>query len=190
MLTGRSLALLTAVLLASAAGCAAPLAPSTPAAPAARAEPPRLDVPFVRTHDRIVDLMLELGAVTGDDVLYDLGCGDGRIAITAAHRLGTRAVGIDIDPQRIVESRENARRAGVEGRVRFAVQDLFETDLREATVVMLYLLPEVNLRLRPKLLRELRPGARVVSHQYDMGDWKPDRVVELGGETVYLWTIR
>lgn len=187
MPTGRSLALLAVVLLASAAGCAAP---STPSTPAAQGEPARLDVPFVRTHDRVVDLMLELGAVTGDDVLYDLGCGDGRIAVTAAHRLGTRAVGVDIDPRRIAESRENARRAGVEGRVRFAVQDLFETDLREATVVMLYLLPEVNLKLRPKLLRELRPGARVVSHQYDMGDWEPDRVVEVGGETVYLWTIR
>lgn len=148
-----------------------------------------LVVPFVRTHERLVHQMLDLGAVTGNDVLYDLGCGDGRIVITAAAERGTRGVGVDIDPKRIAESRENARKAGVTARVRFFEQDLFETDVREATVVMLYLLPEVNLKLRPMLLRDLQPGTRLVSHEFDMREWRPDRTVEVGGSTMYLWVI-
>jgi ribosomal protein L11 methylase PrmA len=132
--------------------------------------------------------MLQLGAVKPGDVVYDLGCGDGRIVIEAA-KLGARGVGVDIDPQRIREARADARKEGVEDRVDFRVGDLFETDVRPATAVMLFLWPEVNLRLRPKLLRELRPGARVVSHWHDMGDWKPDKTIEVSGRKVHLWII-
>jgi ribosomal protein L11 methylase PrmA len=120
--------------------------------------------------------------------VYDLGCGDGRIVIAAA-KLGARAVGVDLDPERLREARANARAAGVGDRVELREGDLFETDLRSATVVMLYLWPEVNLRLRPKLLRELRPGARVVSHAHDMGDWKPARTAAVGDARVLLWII-
>src|SRR5262249_42606958 len=131
--------------------------------------------------------------VKPDDVLYDLGCGDGRIVITAAKRFGIRGVGIDLDPQRIAEAQENARQAGVAERVRFIEGDLFDADIKEATVMMLYLLPEVNLRLRPKLLSDLKPGARIVSHNYDMGDWKPEQTAKLTVEgvehVVYLWTV-
>jgi ribosomal protein L11 methylase PrmA len=128
-----------------------------------------------------------------NDVLYDLGSGDGRIPITAAKRFGTRGVGVDIDPDRVREARENATKAGVTDKVKFLQQDLFETDIKDATVVTLYLLPDVNLRLRPKLLAELKPGTRVVSHNYDMGDWKPLKtiVVKLpeGEHTVFFWVV-
>ncbi|MCC6554712.1 MAG: class I SAM-dependent methyltransferase [Polyangiaceae bacterium] len=174
---------LAAALLALGAGCVEPQAQPSGAAQH------RADVPFVRTHDRIVDLILDMGGVSASDVVYDLGCGDGRIVIAAAAKRGARGVGVDIEPKLIADSRENARRAGVQDRLRFAQQDLFKTDVREATVVTLYLLPEVNLKLRPKLLAELRPGTRVVSHMFDMGDWAPDRRAELGGSTVYLWVI-
>lgn len=141
----------------------------------------------------VVDEMLRLANVTDKDVVYDLGCGDRRIVITAAKQYGARGVGIDINPERIRESNANAQQAGVADRVRFTTQDLFETDLSEATVVMLYLLPEINLRLRPKLLRELRPGARIVSHSFSMGDWKPEKEVKVPNEgserTVYYWTV-
>ncbi len=133
--------------------------------------------------------MLKLAGVTARDVVYDLGCGDGRIVITAAKEFGARGVGIDIDPARIAESEENARRAGVTKRVRFRNEDLFEADIREATVVTLYLWPWVNLKLRPKLLRELRPGTRVVSHCHDMGDWAPEHQIEVNGHKIYLWRI-
>jgi ribosomal protein L11 methylase PrmA len=122
-------------------------------------------------------------------VVYDLGSGDGRLVITAAKKYGARGVGVEIDPQLVRLSRENARKAGVSERVRFVSQDLFKTDLGPATVVTLYLRPEVNLRLRPKLLRELRPGARVVSNTFDMGDWKPDVARAVGLETIYYWAI-
>jgi SAM-dependent methyltransferase len=134
------------------------------------------DVEFVATPEAAVREMLRLAKVTKDDVVYDLGCGDGRIVIMAAKEFGARGVGVDIDPYRITESNENALRAGVSNRVKFLEQDLFEADLREATVVTLFLLSELNLRLRPKLLRELKPGTRIVSHDFDMGDWKPDGV--------------
>lgn len=133
--------------------------------------------------------MLELAEVTPRDVVYDLGCGDGRIVIAAAKEFGARGVGIDIDPARIAESEKNARKAGVAGRVRFRNEDLFEADIREATVVTLYLWPWVNLKLRPKLLRELKPGTRVVSHCHDMGDWIPERRIEVNGHRIYLWRI-
>jgi Methyltransferase domain len=149
----------------------------------------RRDVPYVPTPEAVVQRMLELGQVGSDDVIYDLGSGDGRIVITAAQQYGARGVGIDIDPERIQEANANAQKAGVTDRVRFRQQDLLQADFSEATVVTLYLLPEVNLRLRPQLLRQLRPGTRIVSHAFDMGDWKPEQVVEVDGRTVYVWTV-
>ena len=152
------------------------------------------DVPFVPTPPEVVDEMLRLAGVKSGDVLYDLGCGDGRIVIAAAKRFGVRAVGIDIDPVRITESNDNAAAAGLAGKVRFVQQDLFEADFREATVVTMYLLTSVNLRLRPKLLAELRPGTRLVSHSFDMEDWKPDRTsvvtTAYGDERdVHFWIV-
>jgi ribosomal protein L11 methylase PrmA len=133
--------------------------------------------------------MLELAQVTGRDTVYDLGCGDGRIVITAAQKYGAHGVGIDINPARIEEARANARDAGVDDRTSFEAKDLFDANIRSATVVALYLLPDVNLRLRPRLLDELQPGTRIVSHGFDMGDWKPDKELVVEGEHVYLWTI-
>ncbi|HJS37262.1 MAG TPA: methyltransferase domain-containing protein [Burkholderiales bacterium] len=147
------------------------------------------DVIYVPTPQSVVEDMLRLADVKKGDVLYDLGCGDGRIPVTAARKYGVRAVGIDIDPERIREASQNAKKNGVAKLVRFRQQDLFQTDLREATVVTLYLLPDLNLKLRPRLLEQLRPGTRIVSHQFDMGDWKPDKTLETGGATVYLWTV-
>jgi ribosomal protein L11 methylase PrmA len=123
------------------------------------------------------------------DVLYDLGSGDGRIPVTAAKKFGIRAVGIDIDPQRIEEAKENARRNGVAKLVEFRNEDMFRARLGDATVVTLYLLPDLNLKLRPKLLAELKPGSRIVPHQFEMGTWKPGKRVELNGRTIYLWTV-
>jgi SAM-dependent methyltransferase len=150
------------------------------------------EVPYVPTHELIVAEMLKVAKVGKNDVLYDLGSGDGRIPITAAKRFGTRGVGIDIDPARITEARENAKKAGVTDKVKFMQQDLFETDIKEATVVTLYLLPEVNMRLRPKLLADLKPGTRIVSHNYDMGDWKPLQTITLKvpeEHTIYYWVV-
>ena len=149
----------------------------------------RLDVHYVPTPQVVVDAMLTMAAVTDKDVVYDLGCGDGRIPITAAQKYGARGVGIDLDPQRITEANENAKAANVTGKVTFLNQDLFTSDFREATVVTLYLLPALNERLMPKLQAELKPGTRIVSHQFDMGTWKPERRVELNGRTIYLWTV-
>lgn len=163
------------------------------AALVAVAAPPVLavdkDVPFVPTPEPVVETMLKLANVGAKDLLYDLGSGDGRIVITAAKERGARGVGVDIDPERIAESRANAKRAGVEKQVQFIEGDLFKVDLRPATAVTLYLLPAVNMKLRPKLLDELRPGTPVVSHQFDMGDWKPEQTVTVGTATVYLWHI-
>jgi len=159
----------------------------------AAAQERKPDVHYVPTPEEVVEEMLRLANVGKDDVVYDLGCGDGRIVITAAKKYGARGVGVDIDPQRIKESNENARQAGVTDRVKFLQQDLFEIDFREATVVTLYLLQRLNLRLRPKLLRELKPGTRIVSHAFDMGDWKPDKVVTVPGgddeRTIYYWVV-
>ena len=155
--------------------------------------PGEVRAPYIGTPPEIVELMLKVAKVTKDDVVYDLGCGDGRIVIAAARKYGARGVCIDIDPQRIREARENARKAGVEDRLEFVQQDLFDSDLKGATVVTLFLMKSLNMRLRPKLLRELRPGTRVVSHAFDMGDWKPSKEVEVsGGRTwgkVYYWVI-
>jgi trans-aconitate methyltransferase len=147
------------------------------------------DVIFVPTPQDVVDEMLKIAKVRKGDVLYDLGSGDGRIAVTAAKRYGIRAVGIDIDPERIREATENARKAGVANLVQFRREDLFKADFREATVVTLYLLPDLNVKLRPRLWQELKPGTRIVSHQFDMADWKPEKQLELNGRTIYFWTI-
>jgi len=147
------------------------------------------DVIFVPTPNETVDGMLKLAGVTAKDTVYDLGCGDGRIVITAAQKYGARGVGIDIDPQRIAEATENVTRAKVAERVRIVRGDLFEADISEATVVTLYLLTDLNLKLRPKLLRDLKPGTRVVSHAFRMGDWKPEREVEVGGSNIMLWRV-
>ncbi len=147
------------------------------------------DVIFVPTPNDVVDRMLELARVTPKDVVYDLGCGDGRIVITAAQKYGVRAVGIDIDPKRIAEANENAKAARVTDKVRFVEGDLFEADIGEATVVTLYLLTRLNEKLKPKLMRDLKPGTRVVSHAFDMGDWKPEQTAQVPASTVYLWRI-
>jgi len=147
------------------------------------------EVPYVPTPQEVVDAMLDLAAVTEDDILYDLGCGDGRIVVSAARDRGARGVGIDRDPERITEANENAKEARVTGRVKFIEQDLFEADIHEATVVTMYLLSTVNLKLRPKLLAELKPGTRLVSHAFDMGDWKPEKSTQVDGRNVYLWTV-
>jgi len=150
----------------------------------------KLDVPYVPTPQTVVDAMLNMAAVNKDDVLYDLGCGDGRIIITAAKKYGARGVGVDIDPDRIKEANANAKQAGVSDRVKFIEQDLFQTDFKEASVVTLYLLPEINLKLRPILLSQLKPGTRAVSHAFDMGDWKPDKAETVDGDRkIYFWII-
>lgn len=152
---------------------------------------PRLDVPYVPTPQPVVNKMLQLASVGRRDVLYDMGCGDGRIVITAAKRRGARGTGIDIDPARIEEAVENARSAGVYSRVNFRQGDLFEADFSPATVVTLYLLPDINRKLRPQLWKQLKVGTRVVSHDFDMGDeWPPEKVEKVGNKTLYFWTIR
>jgi SAM-dependent methyltransferase len=155
------------------------------------------DVPYVPTTVEAVQAMLRLAGVKNTDTVYDLGCGDGRIVVAAAKDFGAHAVGIDIDPVRIKEANENARKAGVDKLVRFEENDLFNADFRQASVVTLFLLPEVNLQLRPRLLKELKPGTRVVSNTFDMGDWKPDKEYTVGGEgddiglskKLYLWVV-
>jgi SAM-dependent methyltransferase len=181
---------LAAVAAAGAAGIAHAYEPSrlllAQAAPAQRRTP---DVIFVPTPNEVVDKMLELAKVTAKDIVYDLGCGDGRIVITAAQKYGVRAVGIDIDPQRIKEAMANAKAAKVTDKVKFIEGDLFEADIGEATVVTLYLLTRLNEKLKPKLLKDLKPGTRVVSHAFDMGDWAPEQKANVGASTVYLWRI-
>ena len=178
---------LTAAVLC---GCAAGVGPGDARDPIA---PVKLDVIFVATDPTIVNAMLTLASVTRDDVVYDLGCGDGRIVIAAAKEFGAHGVGVDLDPQRIREAEANAVRAGVADRVTFRVQDIFDTDIQSATVVTLVLSPEVNARLRPKLTSQLKPGSRIVSHRYGIGDWVPERTVTLMvRETrnhVFLWRV-
>jgi precorrin-6B methylase 2 len=171
---------------------AQPTAQQVPQAPAAAPEKQLRvpDVVFVPTPQVVVDAMLKVAKVRKGDVLYDLGSGDGRIPITAAKKYGiTRGVGIDINPERIKEAQENLAKAGVGERVRFINADLFTSDLSDATVITLYLLPELNLKLLPKLLKELKPGTRIVSHAFDMGTWKPKQALSVSGSTVYFWTI-
>ncbi len=147
------------------------------------------DVIFVPTPQEVVEDMLRLANVRKGDVLYDLGSGDGRIPVTAATLYGVRAVGIDIDPERIREATENARKAGVTNLVKFRQEDLFKADFKDATVITLYLLPDLNVKLRPKLWNELKPGTRIVSHQFEMGTWKPEKKLESNGRTIYFWTV-
>lgn len=150
---------------------------------------PEPDVIYVPTPQPVVDEMLKLAGISNRDTVYDLGSGDGRIVITAARRYGARGFGIDIDPVRITESNANAVKDGVTDRVKFIQGDLFEVDLRPATAVTLYLLGSLNLRLRPKLLEELRPGTPIVSHDFDMGDWEPDATVVVDASKIYLWRV-
>jgi 16S rRNA G966 N2-methylase RsmD len=148
------------------------------------------DVKYVPSPQSVVDAMLELAHVTAADIVYDLGSGDGRIPITAARRYGARAVGVELEPRLVAEADDNAKKAGVADRVWFVNQDLFETDFSDATVVTLFLMPRLNQQLIPKL-KALRPGARVVSHMWDMGlEWPPDRTQDVSGLMIYLWTIR
>ena len=147
------------------------------------------DVMYVPTREPVVAAMLEMANVNSDDIVYDLGSGDGRIVIAAAKEYGARGVGIDIDPKRIAESNENAEKAGVTDKVEFIEADLFESDFSEASVVTLYLLSSLNEKLRPSLLEQLEPGTRVVSHAFDMGDWEPEEVRKVDGATVYLWIV-
>jgi precorrin-6B methylase 2 len=152
---------------------------------------PSLDVPFVPTPQEVVERMLSIAKVSKNDVLFDLGCGDGRIVVTAAKEHGARGTGIDLDPERIGEARKNAQQAGVTDRVSFKVADLFETDVSAASVVTLYLLPNVNTRLRPRLWKQLKVGSRVVSHAFDMGpEWPPEKTDSVEGRSIYYWTIK
>jgi ribosomal protein L11 methylase PrmA len=146
------------------------------------------DVIFVPTPQDVVNAMLKIAEVGKNDVVYDLGCGDGRIVVSAARR-GARSVGIDIDAERIREANANIRRAGVAQRAKVVHADLFDSDIGEATVVTLYLLQSLNQKLKPKLLAELKPGTRIVSHGFDMGDWKPEKTLDVGGSTIYLWRV-
>ena len=150
---------------------------------------PHLDVPYVPSPNVVVSGMLKLADVKKSDVVYDLGCGDGRIVITAAKDFGAKGVGVDINPERIEEARANAKRAAVEEMVKFEENDLFKANIADATVVTLYLLPDVNVRLMPKLLKELKPGTRIVSHSFDMGDWKPDKEEIVDGRHLYMWIV-
>jgi SAM-dependent methyltransferase len=170
------------VALTLLAGCASPRASRTA---------PKLDVVWVPTPPEVITAMLDLAAVGPKDLVYDLGCGEGEILIAAARR-GARGVGVDLDPERIRNARANAKKAGVADQITFFEQDLFKTDISKATVVTLYLLPELNERLRPTLLKSLRPGTPVVSHDFAMGDWQPERTVEISLERThraYLWRI-
>ena len=187
----RIIRLFVSVLMAAAlVGCTAGMPPGGVGEPAT---PVKLDVIFVATDLTIVNAMLTLAGVTRDDVVYDLGCGDGRIVIAAAREFGARGVGVDLDPQRIREAQANAARAGVADRVTFRVQDIFETDIQPATVVTLFLSPELNARLRPKLAGQLKPGSRIVSHRYGIGDWVPEETrTVMVSETrnhVFLWRV-
>ena len=171
--------------------CLVALSPATTWGQAATQAPLRRpDVIYVPTPDEVVEAMLQVAKVTRNDVIYDLGCGDGRIPVTAAKKYGARGVCIDIDPQRTKEANENVQRNGVGDKVRVVNADLFETDLSEATVVTLYLLPSLNQKLIPKLRKELKPGTRIVSHAFDMGDWKPDQELDVSNRKVYFWTLK
>ena len=150
--------------------------------------PPRLDVPYVPTDQRTVDAMLAMAGVGAGDFVIDLGSGDGRIVVSAAKR-GARGFGVDLNPQRIKEANENAERANVADKIKFYNQNLFDTKIGEATVLTMYLLPSVNLQLRPRLFAELKPGTRIVSHDFDMGDWQPDNQSDLGTDQIYFWVI-
>ena len=155
----------------------------------AAAQTPHLDVPYVPSPNPVVDGMLKLAGVSAGDTVYDLGCGDGRIVIAAAKAYGAKGVGVDINPERVEEARANAKSAKVDDKVRFEENDMFKANIANATVVTLYLLPDVNLRLKAKLMKELKPGTRIVSHSFDMGDWKPEKEQTVEGRQIFLWTV-
>lgn len=184
-----ALALIACQGPAAADKAQAQAAPAVQAAPEAVAPARTPDVVYVPTPHETVAAMLKLAEVKPGDVLYDLGSGDGRIPIAAAKQFGVRGVGIDIDPQRIAEANANAKEAGVTNLVSFRNEDLFEADFREASVVTLYLLPSLNEKLMPKLLKDLKPGTRIVSHAFPMGDWEPEQTQVVDGATIYRWTV-
>jgi ribosomal protein L11 methylase PrmA len=177
----RSVVLVATMAVASIPGASIAVAQEAPVR--------RPDVIYVPTPEAVVEAMLQVANVSKNDIVYDLGCGDGRIPVTAARKYGARGVGIDIDPQRIKEANENVAKNNVGDRVKIVQGDLFEQDLSQATVVTLYLLPSLNVKLMPKLMKELKPGTRVVSHAFDMGDWKPEKELDVEGRKVYFWTI-
>jgi cyclopropane fatty-acyl-phospholipid synthase-like methyltransferase len=164
---------------------------SSLAVPSLRVNQQEIDIhaPYVTTPSPVVDAMLKLAGTRKSDVVYDLGCGDGRIVIAAAKRYGARGVGIDVDPERILEARANAKREGVESLVRFSAQNVYDMDFREATVVAMYLLPDMHRKLSPKLQKDLRPGARIVTHTFDLGSWKPHESRNINGEQIFLWRV-
>lgn len=178
----RFLALAVTVVVAGLPG-------ATSAFAQAAAPTRRPDVIYVPTPEPVVEAMLQVANVTKNDIVYDLGCGDGRIPVTAARKYGARGVCFDIDPERIKEANENVAKNNVGNLVRVVQGDLFEQDLSGATVITLYLLPSLNVKLMPKLMRELKPGTRIVSHAFDMGDWKPEKELDVDGRKVYFWTI-
>lgn len=173
----------------AAASFAAILLGGTAAVHAQNSTPPRLDVPYVPTEQKTVEAMLDMAKVGPNDFVIDLGSGDGRIVVTAAKSYGAKGFGVDLNPQRIKEANENAESAKVTDKVKFYNQNLFDTKIGDATVLTMYLLPSVNLQLRPRLFTELKPGTRVVSHDFDMGDWQPDNHIDLGRDQVFFWVI-
>lgn len=177
----RSFVLAATVIAATLPGAVVAEAQDAPAR--------RPDVIYVPTPEAVVEAMLQVANVGKDDIVYDLGCGDGRIPTTAARKYGARGVCVDIDPERIKEATENVARNKVGDLVRIVQGDLFQVDLSPATVVTLYLLPSLNEKLMPKLMKELKPGTRIVSHAFEMGDWKPEKTLDVEGRKVYYWTI-
>ena len=170
-----------------ATGAAALVAAS--ALPRAALAQPALDVPYVPTPQDVVDRMLSLVKPTAQDFVMDLGCGDGRMLVTAASKFGARGFGVDLNPVRIQEATANAKAANVSDKIRFEVRNLFQTSIKDANVLTMYLLPSVNLQLRPRILDEMRPGSRIVSHAFHMGDWEPDVQTEAIGRTIYHWIV-
>ena len=185
----RGLVLACAMAIASGAHAACGAGDARRATTPNAAELSEAEALYLPTPDRTVEAMLKLAGVSAQDVVYDLGSGDGRIVIAAARLHGARGVGIELDARMVERARCNARVSGVEKLVEFRQADLFQADLREATVVTLFLFPEMVLRLRPKLLAELRPGARIVSHRFGLGDWPPQRTIQSEGDSVLLWTV-
>ena len=180
-----------AVAIAMSIAWTTPVRGQAETATDAPAKEVKKDVPYVPTPEPVVEKMIELAKVTPEDIAYDFGCGDGRLVIAAVKAGAKRGLGVDIDPQRIKEANENAKAAGVTDKVEFKEADLFTMDFKDATVLTMYLLPSVNMKLRPKILEEMKPGSRVVSHAFDMEDWEPEQevTVEPGGQTVYMWTV-
>ncbi len=148
-----------------------------------------INAPYVPSPEKVVEAMLNLAEVKSGDVVYDLGCGDGRFVVQAAAKFGARGVGIDLNPERVAEARQNAQKAGVSDKTNFIENDIFKEDFHEASVVTLYLLPDMNARLEPKLLKELKPGSRVVSHSFTFPNWKAEKQMVVNGSTIYLWRV-